>query len=119
VLHGTDTMAYTSSLLSFVLENLNKTVCITGSQIPLSELRNDAAENLLGALLVAGPFLIPEVVLYFNSKLIRGNRASKVASDKLAAFNSVNYQLLGEFGVTFDVKWDLILSSQRGELKLA
>jgi len=68
---------------------------------------------------VAGPFLIPEVVLYFNSKLIRGNRASKVASDKLAAFNSVNYQLLGEFGVTFDVKWDLILSSQRGELKLA
>ena len=109
VLHGTDTMAYTSSLLSFVLENLNKTVCVTGSQIPLSELRNDAVDNLLGALLVAGPFLIPEVVLYFNNRLMRGNRASKTSCNALAAFNSVNYDVLGAFGVTFDVRWELVL----------
>jgi lysophospholipase len=102
-------MAYTSSLLSFVLENLNKTVCITGSQIPLSELRNDAVDNLLGALLVAGQFLIPEVVLYFNHRLLRGNRASKTSSNALAAFNSVNYEPLGTFGVTFDVKWEQVL----------
>lgn len=81
VCHGTDTMAYTSSLLSFILENLNKTVVVTGSQIPLSELRNDAVDNLLGSLLVAGPFLIPEVVIYFSNKLYRGNRVSKVSCD--------------------------------------
>jgi lysophospholipase len=114
VLHGTDTMAYTSSLLSFVLENLNKTVVLTGSQIPLSELRNDAVDNLLGALLVAGPFLIPEVVLYFNAKLMRGNRASKTNCNALFAFNSMNYDFLGAFGVTFDVKWELILQYQSG-----
>ena len=109
VCHGTDTMAYTSSLLSFILENLNKTVVVTGSQIPLSELRNDAVDNLLGSLLVAGPFLIPEVVIYFSNKLYRGNRVSKVSCDQLAAFNSPNYDPLANFGVTFDVKWDNIL----------
>jgi lysophospholipase len=119
VLHGTDTMAYTSSLLSFVLENLNKTVVLTGSQIPLSELRNDAIDNLLGALLVAGPFLIPEVVLYFNNKLYRGNRASKTNCSALAAFNSNNFEPLGSFGVTFDVHWDLVLKYQSGNLKLS
>ena len=65
-------------------------------------------DNLLGALLVAGPFLIPEVVLYFNNKLIRGNRASKTSSGQLDAFTSVNFDYLGSFGVTFDVRWDLI-----------
>jgi 60kDa lysophospholipase len=80
VCHGTDTMAYTSSALSFMLENLNKTVVITGSQIPITELRNDAVDNLLGALLVAGPYLIPEVVVFFGNRLLRGNRATKMSS---------------------------------------
>lgn len=80
VCHGTDTMAYTSSYLSFMLENLNKTVVITGSQIPIAELRNDAVDNLLGALLVAGPYLIPEVCIFFGNRLLRGNRATKESS---------------------------------------
>lgn len=80
----------------------------------MSELRNDAVDNLLGALLVAGPFLIPEVVLYFNAKLIRGNRAHKNNCESLAAFTSDNYDFLGNFGVTFDVKWELILQYQSG-----
>lgn len=117
-MHGTDTLAYTSSMLSFVLENLNKTVVVTGSQIPLSELRNDAVDNLLGSLLVAGPFLIPEVVVYFNNKLIRGNRASKVACDQLSAFNSPNCEPLGIFGVTFNVAWDNVRKFQQGKLIL-
>lgn len=73
-------MAYTASVLSFMLENLSKTVVLTGSQIPIAELRNDAVDNLLGALLVAGPYLIPEVVIFFGNRLLRGNRASKEAS---------------------------------------
>ena len=67
VCHGTDTMAYTASSLSFMLENLKKTVVVTGSQIPISELRSDAIDNLLGSLLVAGAFNIPEVVIYFDN----------------------------------------------------
>jgi len=67
VLHGTDTMAYTASALSFMLENLNKTVVVTGSQIPILELKNDAVDNLLGALLVAGHFNIPEVLIFFSN----------------------------------------------------
>ena len=67
ICHGTDTMAYTASALSFMLENLKKTVVITGSQIPISELRNDAVDNLLGSLMVAGPLQIPEVVIYFDN----------------------------------------------------
>jgi len=73
-------MAYTASILSFMLENLSKTVVLTGSQIPIAELRNDAVDNLLGALLVAGPYLIPEVVIFFGNRLLRGNRASKECS---------------------------------------
>jgi L-asparaginase/Glu-tRNA(Gln) amidotransferase subunit D len=80
VLHGTDTMAYTASTLSFCLENLNKPVIITGSQIPIQELKNDAVNNFLGSLLVAGQYTIPEVMIYFGDKLLRGNRARKVNS---------------------------------------
>jgi lysophospholipase len=119
ILHGEDTMAYTASLLSFVLENLQKTVCLTGSQLPLTELRNDSLDNLLGALLVAGAFLIPEVVLYFSNKLFRGNRASKVSAASLAAYNSVNLDPLGAFGVTFDVRWDLVLQYPNGHIELS
>ena len=83
ICHGTDTMAYTASLLSFIFENLNKTVVVTGSQIPISELRNDAVDNLLGSLLVAGPFLIPEVCIFFGNGLYRGNRCQKESSSKV------------------------------------
>jgi lysophospholipase len=109
IVHGTDTMAYTASVLSFVLENLNKTVVLTGSQIPISELRNDAVDNLLGALLVAGPYLIPEVVLFFGNKLFRGNRCTKEDSYNIEAFNSPNIEPLAKFGVNFEIDWDRIL----------
>lgn len=108
VCHGTDTMAYTSSYLSFMLENLNKTVVITGSQIPIAELRNDATDNLLGALLIAGPYLIPEVVIFFGNRLLRGNRATKESATFIQAFNSPNMEPLARFGVHFDVYWDKI-----------
>jgi lysophospholipase len=77
VLHGTDTMAYTASSLSFMLENLNKPVILTGSQIPILELKNDAVDNFLGALLIAGQYQIPEVTIFFGNQLLRGNRATK------------------------------------------
>ena len=78
ILHGTDTLAYTSSALSFMLENLGKPVIVTGSQIPAFETRSDGRDNLVGALIIAGNFPIPEVTVYFNHKLIRGNRTVKV-----------------------------------------
>ncbi|PVU96760.1 hypothetical protein BB559_002051 [Furculomyces boomerangus] len=95
----TDTMAYTASALSFMLKNLGKTVIITGSQVPLSEVRNDAVENLLGALIIAGHYIIPEVTLFFNNKLFRGNRCCKVDSINFAAFESPNIPPLVQVGV--------------------
>ena len=91
VLHGTDTMTYTASALSFMLENLSKTVVVTGSQIPLCRPRNDGIANLLGSLAVAGHFDIPEVTLFFGSRLLRGCRASKVNASSLeGAFDAPN-----------------------------
>lgn len=105
VLHGTDTMAYTASALSFMLERLNKTVIITGSQIPLCELRNDAQENLLTSLLLAaGAFTIPEVCLYFDGQLLRGCRAVKVSADGFDAFDSPNFPPLATVGVDVKVR---------------
>jgi len=75
ILHGTDTMAYTASALSFMLEGLDKPVIITGSQIPICEIRNDARDNLITAIMIAGNYQIPEVCLYFGDKLLRGNRS--------------------------------------------
>jgi lysophospholipase len=108
VLHGTDTMAYTASALSFMLENLRKPVILTGSQIPLAEIRNDAIDNLLGALTIAGHFDIPEVGLYFRNKLLRGNRTQKMDSSGFDAFDSGNYPPLAEVGVDIAVRWDAI-----------
>ncbi|KAI8990970.1 asparaginase-domain-containing protein [Mycotypha africana] len=109
VLHGTDTMAYTASALSFMLEELGKTVIITGSQVPLTEVRNDAVDNLLGALTIAGHFVIPEVTLYFGKKLYRGNRTSKISAVDFEAFDSPNMPALVEVGINIDVKWPLVL----------
>ncbi|KAG1796538.1 asparaginase-domain-containing protein [Suillus variegatus] len=109
VLHGTDTMSYTSSALSFLLEDLGKTVILTGAQIPLSQLRNDAVDNLLGALSIAGNYIIPECSLYFNHTLYRGNRVSKASSYDLNAFHSPNFPPLVNVGIDIVVNWNDVL----------
>jgi lysophospholipase len=108
VLHGTDTIAYTASSLSFMLENLNKSVILTGSQIPILELKNDAVDNFLGALLIAGQYHIPEVCIFFANKLLRGNRTCKVSTTRIVAFETANMPPLGEVGVNFSINWSLI-----------
>jgi L-asparaginase len=103
VLHGTDTMAYTASALSFMLENLQKPVIITGSQIPLAQLRSDGQVNLLNSLYLAAYYPIAEVALYFNNQLFRGNRATKADADGFNAFASPNYPPLLEAGIHIEV----------------
>lgn len=98
ILHGTDTMAYTASALSFSLENLNKPVIITGSQIPLFEVRNDGLDNLLTSMLIAAEGKIREVALCFANQLMRGNRCTKLSATDLHAFSSPNYPALAEIG---------------------
>lgn len=99
ILHGTDTMAYTASALSFILENLEKPVIVTGSQIPLSEIRSDGRQNLLNSLLMAAHHPINEVTLFFNYRLYRGNRTTKSHADGFDAFSSPNLEPLLEVGV--------------------
>ena len=118
VLHGTDTMAFTASALSFMLVNLSKPVIFTGSQIPLSEVRNDGVNNLLGAMTLAGHFPIPEVCLYFDNVLIRGNRARKIDSSGLGAFRSSNLPNLAEVGVEIKIAWHLIQGMPSRPLRL-
>ncbi len=108
VLHGTDTMAYTASALPFMLQGLRKPVVITGAQIPLCRVRNDARDNLITALLIAANFKIPEVCLCFGDKLLRGNRAVKVDADSLDAFESPNFPPLGTVGIEIKINWDLV-----------
>lgn len=103
ILHGTDTMAYTSSALSFMLEGLQKPVIVTGSQIPLAQLRSDGQANLLNALFIAANYPIPEVTLFFNNKLFRGNRARKVDADGFDAFDSPNFPHLLSAGIKIEV----------------
>lgn len=105
VLHGTDTMAYTASALSFMLEGLTKPVILTGSQIPLCQLRSDARDNLITSVLIAGAGNVKEVCLYFGGKLIRGNRATKSSADGLIAFDSPNYHFLAEAGI--DIRYNV------------
>ncbi|ORY48356.1 Asparaginase/glutaminase, partial [Neocallimastix californiae] len=109
ILHGTDTMAFSASALSFMLENLGKTVILTGSQVPLSEVRNDAIDNLLGALTIAGHYIIPEVTLFFDQKLFRGNRTKKVDATNFNAFNSPNMKPLVKLGININVSWKDVL----------
>jgi len=109
ILHGTDTMAYTSSALSFLLEDLGKTVIVTGAQIPLSQLRNDAVDNLLGALSIAGHYIIPECCLFFNHTVFRGNRVSKVSSADFNAFTSPNFAPLVNVGIDIVVNWNEVI----------
>ncbi|OJJ48970.1 hypothetical protein ASPZODRAFT_1364245 [Penicilliopsis zonata CBS 506.65] len=109
VLHGTDSLAYTCSALSFMLQNLGKPVILTGAQAPMLELQNDATDNLLGSLVVAGHFMIPEVCLYFNNRLFRGNRSTKVAASDYAAFDSPNSPPLAvTTSMRTNIAWELI-----------
>ncbi|XP_055496600.1 60 kDa lysophospholipase isoform X1 [Leucoraja erinacea] len=108
ILHGTDTMAYTASALSFMCENQGKPIILTGSQVPIYEMRNDGHDNLLGALLIAGHFVIPEVCLYFQHKLYRGNRSTKIDAASFVAFSSPNLQPLVNAEVEIKVNWDAI-----------
>ncbi|MFC2080994.1 asparaginase [Bacteroidota bacterium] len=122
VLHGTDTMSFSASALSFMLENLGKPVIFTGSQLPVSSLRTDARENLIAAIEIAaaekeGFPLIPEVCIYFEFKLFRGNRTTKYSSEDFNAFISPNFPALAESGVRLKYHPELILSIDR-DLKL-
>jgi L-asparaginase len=104
VLHGTDTMAYTASVMSFMLENLHKPVILTGSQLPIGLLRTDGKENLVTAIEIAADKLnevpiVHEVCVYFDNKLYRGNRTSKYSAEHFNAFRSVNYPSLAEVGL--------------------
>ncbi|KAK2878547.1 hypothetical protein Q8A67_019338 [Cirrhinus molitorella] len=108
ILHGTDTMAYTASALSFMCENLGKPVILTGSQVPIFQPRSDGRDNFLGALLIAGQFDIPEVCLYFHHKLYRGNRVTKVDAESFNAFLSPNLPPLANAEVDIKINWDTV-----------
>uniref|UniRef100_A0A8D0XS30 asparaginase n=1 Tax=Sus scrofa TaxID=9823 RepID=A0A8D0XS30_PIG len=108
VIHGTDTMAFAASTLSFVLENLQKPVILTGAQVPIHALWNDGRENLLGALLLAGQYVIPEVCLFFQNQLFRGNRVTKVDAHRFAAFCSPNLPPLATVGADVTINHELV-----------
>ncbi|MCF6360736.1 MAG: asparaginase [Cyclobacteriaceae bacterium] len=120
ILHGTDTMAFTASALSYALLGLNKPVIITGAQLPVSVPRTDARENLITSLEIAsskneqGEPIISEVCIFFNHHLIRGNRAQKVQSSKFDAFRSENYPALAEAGIEINYNHAGILSKSKG-----
>lgn len=118
ILHGTDTMAYTASALSFSLENLDKPVIITGSQIPLFEVRNDGLDNLLTSIMIAAEGKIREVALYFSDKLFRGNRSIKMSSSDLYAFSSPNFPELAKIGTTIDYNTMIPSSAPKGLFKV-
>ena len=115
ILHGTDTMAYTASALSFMLENLTKPVVLTGSQLPIGVLRTDGKENLISSIELAsahhedGTAIVPEVCIYFNGRLLRGNRSTKQNADGFNAFDSFNFPHLCDAGVNFTYHEHLIL----------
>ncbi|KAI1365951.1 L-asparaginase [Xylaria arbuscula] len=110
VLHGTDSLAYSASALSFMLSDLGKPVILTGSQASIFALQSDAVDNLLGSLIIAGTFVIPEVCLFFHHKLYRGNRCTKVSASAFEAFASPNCDPLARVtSLGVDVNWGLVL----------
>lgn len=114
ILHGSDTMAYSASALSFILENLSKPVVFTGSQLPIGDLRTDAKENLITAIQIAsltesGEPAVREVCLYFEYKLYRGNRTTKISAEHFNAFTSPNYPALAESGVHLKINKEQFL----------
>ena len=126
VLHGTDTMSYTASAISFLLENLSKPVVFTGSQIPIGVLRTDGRENLITAIEIAGARIdgrpeVPEVSLYFQNRLFRANRTTKGSAEALNAFRSYNYPPLAEVGVNIAYNLPAVLqpADTSPELRIA
>lgn len=126
VLHGTDTMSYTASAMSFMLENLAKPVVFTGSQIPIGVLRTDGRENLITAIEIAGAHIggrpeVPEVSLYFQNRLFRANRTTKRSAEALNAFRSYNYPPLAEVGVNISYNLSALLQPTQSapELRIA
>ncbi|KAI1438842.1 L-asparaginase [Xylaria sp. CBS 124048] len=114
VLHGTDSLAYSASALSFMLSDLGKPVILTGSQASIFALQSDAVDNLLGSLIIAGTFVIPEVCLFFHHKLYRGNRCTKVSASAFEAFASPNCDPLARVtSLGVDVNWGLVLRPTR------
>jgi len=124
VLHGSDTMAYTASALSFMLEGLNKPVILTGSQLPIGTIRTDAKENLITAIEIAaakdehGHAMVPEVAVYFEYSLYRGNRTVKVHAERFEAFRSPNYPRLAEAGVHLRYDRAAILPRRSSPLRI-
>lgn len=118
LLHGTDTMAYTASMLSFIFQGMDKPVIVTGSQIPLSELRNDARDNLLTSLMFAGGYDIPEVCICFNGRLLRGNRSCKVKTTGLDAFDSPNAGWLGQVGINIELYSGRLLQAGKADFAI-
>lgn len=124
VLHGTDTMAYTASALSYMFENLDKPIILTGSQLPIGTLRTDGKENLITSVEIAaakqnGKSLVPEVCVYFDFKLYRGNRTVKRDADQFSAFQSVNYPELAIAGVDIKFRKEFIhYPENKGILKV-
>ncbi len=118
VLHGTDTMAYTASALSFMFKNLGKPIVLTGSQLPLGMLRSDGRENIICALEIASTRLvtIPEVCIFFESHLYRGNRSTKLNAENFDAFESYNYPSLAKVGINIRFKEHLFLPMPEGKL---
>lgn len=114
ILHGTDTMAYTASALSFMLENLSKPVILTGSQLPIGMLRTDGKENLITAIEIAaaknpdGTATVPEVCIFFENYLMRGNRTTKINAENFNAFRSFNYPVLAKAGIHIRYESNLI-----------
>ena len=114
ILHGTDTMAYTASALSFMLENLSKPVILTGSQLPIGQLRTDGKENLITSIEIAvakhsdGTPMVPEVCIYFDNKLMRGNRTTKINAENFSAFCSYNYPVIATAGIHINYNESLI-----------
>lgn len=119
ILHGTDTMAYSASALSFMLEHLDKPVILTGSQLPIGKIRTDGKENLITALEIAvdkdeeGRAFVPEVCIFFQNILMRGNRTTKINAANFKAFNSFNYPVLAEAGTNIRYKHELILKPSK------
>jgi L-asparaginase len=115
ILHGSDTMSYSASALSFMLNNLQKPVVFTGSQLPIGDLRTDAKENLITAIQIASLKIVKEVCLYFEYKLYRGNRTTKLSAEHFNAFSSPNYPALAESGVHLKVTKELLLPQDENE----
>ncbi len=120
VLHGSDTMSYSASALSFMLENLNKPVVFTGSQLPIGDLRTDAKENLITAIQIAslrnnGQPVIREVGLYFEYKLYRGNRTTKINAEHFKAFASPNFDALVESGVHLNINLQALFTNKNNK----